>query len=492
MGLNMLKMAQNVTQTRMMSMTNKPATTRLVSVEIKADQSLLSPQDKKVVSLLEDASRVIDILFLNQARQNLQAQGGRFDKEIPLNFYPENFSKEEMEAHLDAYPEDRGQLLSPFSVVSRKDTGELVAEPFSEFYRAEMGRVADLLQRAAMLSKNKTFKQFLMLRAQAFRTNEYRESDIAWVHVKGAPIEFTVGPFENYLDTFYGLKRDFEAVLGLVCVEETEKAALFQDEVTLFDAYLGEKYGYEPQVSLTPMIVINQIRAAGSCHYGYVPMAYNLPNDPDIHAEVGSKKIFVKNTMQAKFDLLTRPIARNLLKAEDVRLLDFDIFLKFVIGHESAHGLSFRFEGKDFGPTSSGVEECKADVFGMQFMYFLSQKGLLEKTAADSAVMHNLIDSFRAVRFGVKEAHSIGSIIQLNWFVHHKAVRISESGLDFYPAAYESCVTSLGDELYALAYAKDVDKVERFISKWVHVGDNVSQLIARLAAVPVDIDPIFT
>jgi hypothetical protein len=241
------------------------------------------------------------------------------------------------------------------------------------------------------------------------------------------------------------------------------------------------------------MVVIDEVYASGEAVYDYVPMAYNLPNDRDIHAEVGSKKVFIRNVMAAKFEHISQVIAARTVSAVDVARFDFDTYLRFVIGHESAHGLSFHFDGSVFGPDASSIEEGKADVFGMWFLYYLADAGVLDTATADVAVMENLNDGLRQIRFGVEEAHAVGTIIQLNWFIAEQALKVTEDGFVFDTGRFRHAVTSLGDRLYELASGKDRASVEAFVAAWgKSVPDAIKVLLPRLVDIPVDIDPVFS
>jgi Peptidase family M49 len=462
-----------------------------VQVEIKADTSHLSDVDFEVLNLLVEAAKLIDVIYLRQSQQ--EHLTGGFDPSVPKAFYPEGMTVEQIEAYLDTNPDERDAVLNPFTVVFGSDE-DLEPIPYSEVYASEMVRIAELLARAADLSTDRHFKEFLRLRSEAFLTNRYRESDIAWIHANHGPFEFTVGPYESYADKLFGVKRTFESILGVVLQEDTKLASSYQGMIQRFDASLGERYGYVAKTTLTPMVVMDQVFAGGEAIYEYVPMAYNLPNDRDIHAEVGSKKVFVKNVMFAKFDLITARIARMVLRFEDVeRFCDLQTYLKFVIGHESAHGLSFHFGGDTFGPVASAIEEGKADVFGMWFLYYLVEHGVIDAQTAQTAVMQNLTDGLRQIRFGLKKAHAVGTVIQINWFVEAGALQLSEAGLDFDASRFKVAIESLGDELYELAASKDKVAVEAFVDEWGRwIPEKILQLLPRFADVPVDIDPIFS
>jgi len=464
-----------------------------IPVSITADTSGLSVDDLGVMMLLIQAAKHVDNIYLLQCGQYGREENVPFDGSKPKTFYSSKVTVAGMEAYIEAHPDERDALLSPFSTVGVDMFGHYYAEAYAVRYKSDMERVSDLLSKAAARLDDSPFKTFLELRSRAFMTNQYRESDIAWIHANNGPFEFTVGPYESYADKLFGVKRTFESILGVVLARETEMAQSFQTQVSKFDAFLGQRYGYPTKTTLTPMVVMDEVYASGEAIYDYVPMAYNLPNDRDIHAEVGSKKVFIRNVMAAKFEHISKEIARRTLSASDAEQFDFDTYLRFVIGHESAHGLSFHFDGSVFGPVASAIEEGKADVFGMWFLYYMADIGLLDKNIADVAVMENLNDGLRQIRFGVEEAHAVGAIVQLNWFMKEQALVLTDGGFTFDSARFRDAVMSLGDELYLLAIKKDQALVEAFAATWgKEVPEAIEKLLPRLADIPVDIDPVFT
>lgn len=461
-------------------------------VEMSADMAHLSPKEHELLSLLYRVSELIDIVYLKQAEQYTGSEITAFDADKPKGFYPEGMSAENITGFLTENPDKRDEIMSPFTVIVR-DGESLAAIPYTEHFSTEMQQISELLNKASDLSDEPTFKEFLRLRALAFSSNQYRESDIAWIHSHQGVFEFTVGPYESYADDLFGVKRTFEAVLGIVLPDETAVAQSFQKYVSDFDAYLGKIYGYSAGTTLTPMVVIDQVYSAGESRYEHLPMAYNLPNDLDIHQEVGSKKVFIRNVMAAKHAHISKMIAQRVLRHELNASFDFENYLRFVIGHESSHGLSFHFDGEHFGTAAAGIEECKADVFGMWFMYYLADQGVISQDDAEICVMQNITDGLRQIRFGVNQAHSIGAVIQIAWFADQGVLHVTEKGFEFDSDLLQQTVISLANKLYAIARSESQEEAASFVSEWkAKVPASVSGIIAGFDDIPVDIDPTFT
>ncbi|MDA2935740.1 hypothetical protein MYX06_00765 [Patescibacteria group bacterium AH-259-L05] len=462
-----------------------------IRAPIRADISHLGEDDRKVLRLLIKAVDQINPIYLAQMRQDLEETGDVFDRSRGNNFYPPDLTREEFDAYLKVHPEDKEALLSPFTNVER-DGDRLRAILYSEVYQEQLDEIAQLLEQAAEFTDHSQFKKFLLGKAHAFRTNGFKQIDKEWVRCVGAPFELIIGPYESYDDSLFSIKRDFEGIVGVVKKEVNQMAQYYQQFAIEFDAYLGKNYGYMPRNTLIPMVVIDEVMASGGALYGFVPMACNLPNDKDIHEQVGSKKTFMRNVMDAKFNLLTLPIAKRVLSSEAVSVLNKDLYFLFVLGHELSHGISIRFgdrkEFLDFGPS---FEEAKADVFGILFLFFLADQGIIEQDIAKNAVISRVVDGLRQVRLSLEEAHAVATLVQYNWLLKHGAFRFSGQGFEFNPDCFHSAISTLGDEFYKLSQANDYEVVKQFVDKWGGVPDEIRRMCKSLKGIPIDIDPVF-
>lgn len=458
-----------------------------VPVRISADTSQLAEGDKAALPYLIAAVRGIGPIYLRQMNQNFAATGGIFDRSRGNNFYPAGLLREDILAYIDQHPDQRDALFNPFSVVERRGAA-LVAIPYAEFYREECEIVARNLEAAATLVTHSGFQNFLLGRARAFRTNSFHENDREWVQCTGTPIELIIGPFESYEDKILGIRRDFEGTLGIVPADEQRKIEQYQDFAIEFDVFLGRKYGYTPFYTPTRMTVVDVIITAGSGLYGFIAMADNLPDDEDIRRDVGSKKTFRRNMIEAKFDVMTAPIAQRTLGIQ----LDPEVFLQFIIGHELAHGLRFRFAGEQFGPLASPLEELKADVFGVLFLYFLAERGIVSREVAEESAMACIADSIREVRPDLEEAHAVGALIRFNWLRDADALRFEGERIALDRMRLFEAFGKLGNALlYALTQTHSPEAAAKFVGQWATVPEQLWSIVRSLEDLPIDIDPIF-
>lgn len=469
-------------------MTHASGNPKHIPVYLQADISKLPHADQGALRHLVSAVRAINPIYLEQMKQNFAKTNDIFDPSRGNNFYPEAFTRKELDAYLEEHPYRREALMSPFTVVARYGDA-LMAIPYSEMYRKKIKEVARALEAAANLVTHETFRNFLHGRANAFRTDSYIESDREWVQCVGSPLELIIGPFETYEDSILGVKRDFEATLGVVLPDEQEKIERYQELALAFDDFLGKKYGYTPFYTTTRMTVIDEVVTGGSTLYGFIAMAANLPDDEEIRRTVGSKKTFMRNVIEAKFQILTSPIAQKVLMET---ALDPKTFLQFIIGHELSHGLRFRFEGVHFGPLASPLEEAKADVFGVLFLYFLAQRGIVAREIAENAAIICIADGLREIRFNLKEAHAVGSLIKYRWLKDKGAIRFDGEKIFADRSILFEAFSTLGDELYKLTQTRNPKMAESFLQEWGAYFNQLTTILRSIEDLPVDIDPIFS
>ncbi|HEY8508013.1 MAG TPA: hypothetical protein VIL32_06635, partial [Steroidobacteraceae bacterium] len=242
-------------------------TARFAPVEIRVDLQHLPANEREALAKLVAAARLLDPLFLRQRAPGNEAMlldliqdesplgrarlryfllnkgpWSELDEDEPFlpgappkppqgNFYPADATREEVEAWLKGLPEDERQVASGFfTTIRRTPEGKLSAVPYSVEYQGELTLAANLLREAAGLTKQPTLAAFLNKRAQAFATNDYYESDIAWMELD-ATIEPTIGPYETYEDEWFNFKAAFEAFIAVTDAEETNKLARFSNEL---------------------------------------------------------------------------------------------------------------------------------------------------------------------------------------------------------------------------------------------------------------------
>ncbi len=506
--------------------------------KIKYDKNLLDEREKIVIDKLYQACKIIDEIFLEQvySKNNyikaelknkndenskliyrfFKMNFGPFDrinhnkcfygtskKPEGANFYPEDMTKEEFENWIKNNPNDKDLFTSEFSVIRRKDS-KLNAIPYSEFYSDKLSKAAVFLREASEYCDNPSLRKYLELRAKAFETNDYYESDMAWMDLKDNKIEFIIGPYEVYEDEIFNYKASFEAFLTIKDPVESKKLEKFAAYLTDLEKNLPieDKYKTFERGSESPIVVVNQVFSAGDTKAGVQTLAFNLPNDERVRAAKGSKKVMLKNIHEAKFEKLLKPIAEIVLDENQLKYVTFDAFFNHTLMHEMSHGIGPGFievngqkteVKKELKETYSKIEECKADVLGMYNNIFMVTKGEYPEKSVNETWATFLAGIFRSVRFGINEAHGGGNAIIYN-FLLEKGGYIYDANtekvkVDFdkvYPALKE-----LANKILTIQATGDYEGSKALIAKYAVSSPSLENLRAKLSDLPVDIYPDF-
>jgi hypothetical protein len=513
---------------------------RFSPTDITADISQLSLADRQILAKLVEASMIMDALFFRQVwvgneamLLNLvrdQSEAGRerlhyflinkgpwsrLDHNEPFvagappkpaggNFYPPDASKEEIEAWIKGLPDaERARATGFFTVIRRGPNRALIAAPYSQEYQNELTRAATLLREAAALASEPTLKNYLATRADAFLSNDYYASDVAWMELRSA-IEPTIGPYEVYEDEYFNYKAAFESFVTLHDRAESAKLEKFGGELQDIENHLpiDPKHRNPKLGALAPIAVVNEIFAGGDANRGVQTAAFNLPNDERVVREKGSKRVMLKNVQEAKFARVLTPIAKVVLAQADQSAVSFDAFFTHILMHELMHGLgphSITVAGRattvrqEMRDASSFLEEAKADISGLWALQYLIDKGTLGKEMERALYTTFLASCFRSIRFGITEAHGRGIAIQLNYLLDQGGFIAREDGtFAVDPAKVKEGVTALTREIMTMQAAGDYDEAKALGERLGVVRPEVQRALDKLVDVPVDIEPRFT
>jgi hypothetical protein len=517
-------------------------TARFAPTDISADVTALPAGERQALGKLVQVSRLIDALFLRQVwagneaalmrllrddtplgRTRLHAflvnkgPWSRLDHNAPFipgvpekpgggNFYPAGATKAEVETWLAGLaPDERKRATGFFTTIRRTLPGSaqpFTAVPYSVEYQGELARAAELLREAAASTSQPTLKRFLETRAAAFISNDYYESDVAWMELD-ASVEPTIGPYEVYEDRWFNYKAGFESFIAVRDQEETAKLARFSSELQDIENHLPiDEALRNPRLgALAPIRVVNEVFAAGDANRGVQTAAYNLPNDERVVRAKGTKRVMLKNVQEAKFKIVLLPISKVALAIADQANVSFDAFFTHILMHELMHGLgphnirvgdretTVRQELKD---TYSVIEEAKADASGLWALQYLVDKGSLPKTLQETMYTTFLASAFRSIRFGLNEAHGRGIAIQLNALLDAGAVRAAPDGTFSVDArGMRDAVTALTRDLMMLEASGDYARARGLIERTSVLRPEVTRVLDRLTDVPVDIEPRF-
>jgi hypothetical protein len=515
---------------------------RFAPTELRVDTSALSAGDRKALVHLIAAARVIDDIFLTQLWSGNHFLLARLEKDkTPLgkarlhsfrinkgpwsdldghtaflpgvpakklpgaNFYPPDMTKEEFEAWAKTLPENqRREVEGFFTIIVRGTAKHLQSVPYSEAYQKDLDRAAHLLREAAGTTENETLKRFLTARADAFVSNDYYASDLAWMDLD-APLDITIGPYETYNDEIFGYKAAFEAYVNLRDEKESAKLKFFADHMQEIENNLPVDPQYRnPKIGPdSPIRVVNEIFSAGDGNHGVQTAAYNLPNDERVVQQKGSKRVMLKNVQEAKFNSILAPISKRILPVSAQSDLSFDSFFTHILAHEMTHGIGphqIKVAGRGTTPRQelkelySAIEEAKADVTGLFMLQHFFDHGMLPGGAQSERRLYTtfLASAFRTLRFGLKEAHGKGMAVQFNYLVDRGAFVAHADGT--YQVNFEkvkSAVRDLDHDLLTLEATGDYAGAKKMLDELGVLRPEMAAALARLKDIPTDIEPNF-
>jgi len=416
--------------------------------------------------------------------------------------YPAGITRKEIEDYVAAHPAKKAEVYSPWTVVKRSGR-DLIGVPYHVEYNQWLVPAAKALRDAASLSDDKAFANFLRLRADALLTDDYYKSDLAWVDLDNPKFDVIFAPYETYLDDLLGVKTSYGVAVMIRNPGESAKLATYKKYVADIQDALPLAAFDKPSNAghPTPMEVMDAPYRSGDLRHGYQAVADNLPNDPRIHAEKGTKKIFFKNFMDARVNYVVLPIGKLLMRQDQASLPSMDGYLSVVVMHEISHGLGpaySRVAGKQadiresIGPIYSGLEEAKADIVGLYGLDWLMNKGVLPKSRARDYYASHVAGIFRTVRFGVAEAHARAEMMEFNYFVEQSAItRDATTGryaIDF--AKMPGAVASLAKELLEIEATGNRTRAEAWFKKYGTMPADLQAALSKTGRVPVDVDPI--
>ena len=447
-------------------------------------------------------------LWINAARFDLIDNNKPFVGKDPMppgrGFYPQGLTREQVEKYVAEHPEKKADIYSATTLV-RWHGDQLEALPYHIAYRSFLEPAAKSLREAADLSADPAFANFLRLRADALLNDDYFKSDLAWLDLKNPKFDIILAPYETYSDDLLGVKATYGGALLIRNEKESKKLEMFQQYVPQIQDALPlaaedrpSKQGLE-----TPMEVMDAPFRSGDLTHGYQAVADNLPNDPRVHEQKGSKKLFFKNFMDARVNYVIIPVARQMLRPEQAAKVSGEGYLLGTIMHEIAHGLGPAYartsSGKmaireSIGPMFSGLEEAKADVVGMFGLKWLVDHDALPKDKLEEFYASYVGGMFRTVRFGVAEAHGQAEMMELNYLIERGAVTREATGR--YAIDYDKttgAVADLAKELLEIEATGDRQRAENWFAKYDKMSDEMKTALQKKTAdIPVDIDPVYS
>jgi hypothetical protein len=455
------------------------------------------------------AQKLRHYLFINGSRFDLVDSNKPFVGTAPMPpgraLYPAGLTRAEIEAYVARNPARKNAIYNPYSVVSRTGpggsdlAGEWYHSKFVEFTRP----AAAALRKAADLSDDPAFANFLRLRATAILTDDYYNSDIAWLDLKNPKFDIIYAPYETYLDDLLGVKTSYGASILIRNEPESAKLAVYERYIPDIQDALPLAAEDRPSVRghVTPMEVMDAPFRAGDLRHGYQAVADNLPNDPRIHQQKGTKKIFFKNFMDARVTEVILPLAARVMDPAQAKQASAEGYLASTLMHEICHGLGpafSRVNGRQvdireaMGGAFSGLEEAKADVVGMYALKWLVDRGALPKERLEEYYASYVAGIFRTTRFGTGEAHGRAEMMEFNYLSEQGAITSVSGRYHVDYAKMPAALASLARELLEQEASGNRARAEAWFAKYDRMPPALTKIFADARDVPIDIDPIFS
>lgn len=503
-------------------------------IDLNVDLTHLSTRERQLIQMLMEAGEIADRIFWYQAShdaiavrdslRNIDSDESRKMLEFVMinygpyddledkarfvgngpdrrpiggGFYPDDMTKEEFEAFIEANPQMADAYKNDYTIVTRKD-GNLVAVPYALYYRESM-ELAMKLEEAAQYADNPTLKHFLILRADAIRTNNFFLSDMAWMDIKDSNIDIVIGPIENYQDEMFNYKTAHEAVVMVKDIEATKELEMYKANLDNFEHNLPIDAQFKNKTIGDGNIiqVCNVVYFGGDCNQAIKTIASALPNDPKVADAKGRKLSMFKNHMEAKFEKIVKPIGEFMFSKERSKYLSTKAFTSFVTLHEVSHALGPKYTSNDkkeeiraaLKERYSAIEETKADILSMFNHKYLLSTGQYTDEYVKQAMTTYVAGLYRSIRFG-GGAHYRANLVQLNFLKEKQAIiKTADGKFDIDEAKFFDVVEELANMILMIQVNGDYAKAGEILDKYSVVTPEIESEIKALVNIPRDINP---
>jgi len=495
-------------------------------VKLKTDLSGLTENQKSMLPLLFEAAKIIDELywiqtcgnkekFLNsvdneKVRKYFYINYGPWDrlngmqpfidgvgaKPDGANFYPADMTYQEFDDFDDLKKYDS------YTLLRRNEVGGLKTVPYHEAYRNKLVKIAGLMEQAASLAEDGNFKNYLLERAEALLSDDYYQSNIAWMMMKDNIVDFIVGPIEDNDDRLYYSKASYQSMVLIRDVESSKAMEKYSLLVPYLQKNLpvDEEYKTETPGALSDIMVYDVIYCSGNWNAGSKKIAITLPRDGRVQLEVGSRKLQFKNVMEAKFEKILKPIAHLLIDKDQREHVKFDAFFQNTMFYEVGSALGIKKMVTREGTVRDGlkeqhnvIEECKNDILSLFFLTKLHEMGELPETDLMDNYVTYMADIFRSVRFGISNDQGVANMIRFYYFKEKGAFsRNKKSGtytIDF--EKMQNAMLQLAEEILLIQGNGDYEEAKKMVEEKGYIRDELLEDLYRIQKEHIAKDVVF-
>jgi len=331
------------------------------------------------------------------------------------------------------------------------------------------------------------------------QTDDYYESELAWLDMKDSKMDLILGPDEATDDRLYGLKKSYEAYVLLKDEPKTEELSKLAGTLDELQANLPCKDEYKNSFKPgkdSEIYAYDALYLAGAANAGEKFIAVNLPFDEKVQAEKGTRTVIMENIINSKFYKVLAPASNVLLNKEDE--IDEQSFFWLIAFREIAHGLGVRetVNGNGLVSTALGknaqvIEEAKGSILGAYYADMLANKHELSTfTTYKTAIATYLVNLVRSCRFGNVTPVGMSTTICYNYLKSKGAFQRGQDGK--YAINYEEmqkAVAALAEEILNIQATGDKAAAEKLIADYGQQGDDLKEDFTNLhmEQVPIDI-----
>jgi len=419
---------------------------------------------------------------------------GYGDKPAGARFYPSDMTAEEFDSWDDPAKN------SPYTLARRTADGSLETVWYHDAYAGSISKIEEYLQRAADVTIKESVRNYLLKKIEGLKTDDYYESDKAWLEMNDSKMDLVIGPIEPVDDALYGTKASYGAYVLLKNLHRTEElSALAARMPELQEMLPGDPANrqFVPGAE-SDIFSCNVLYCSGYTNAGFKVIGINFPYDARVQEELGTRSIIFDNIIREKFNRTVYPVGQSLLEESYQPHVDASAFYWLIVFREIAKGLGVKetVNGRGtvaeaLGNEALAIEKAKSNVLGTWLCaqeaeaYHIS--ALFQKEDVLTTFVTNTI---RSVRFGAADPTGIANIIVYNYLLETKAITWNATGrysIDF-DKTWQA-LEDLGAEILRIQAHGDIDAANSYIARYGVAGlESLSdKRVLERAGVPVDI-----
>ena len=414
-------------------------------------------------------------------------------KPAGARFYPEDMTANDFFAFEDP------DKLSPYTLIVR-DGNALKTVWYHDAYAESIAKIEGYLQRAADVTIKESVRNYLLKMVEGLKTDDYYESDKAWLEMNDSKMDLVIGPIEAVDDALYGTKASYGAYVLLKNLQRTEELNALSARMPEFQDMLpGDpaNHDFVPGAE-SDIFSCNVLYCSGYTNAGYKVIGINFPYDAKAQKELGTRTIIFDNIIREKFNRTVHPVGSLLLEDDWQPHVDASAFYWLIVFREIAKGLGVKetVNGKGtvaeaLGTEALALEKAKSNVLGAWLCAHEAEACNISALFQKEDVLTTFVtNTIRSTRFGAADPTGIANIIVYNYLLESKAITWNPSGR--YSIDYDMtwhALETLGAKILDIQAHGDIEAAREGLAKYGVAGpESLSdKRVLERAGIPVDI-----